>query len=534
MNCIERVTKSGILIITFLMILSLPSLAQTHEGDGPYKKLVIRGATMIDGTGAPAKGPVDIVIKGDKIVQVKSFSFSHKGQELNDEDLIQGADHVIDARGMYVTPGFIDMHTHPADFYPYKSKLYLGHGITTVRVLTFGNEGTNKMKKLRKRSSEGKIAAPRVRICQGKSSFDTPKEARKWVRSVKQNGVNCIGESGPTDPDVMAAYLSEADSLGMPTMIHIGFGNTMSAMHAAELGLDEMEHFYGLFESILKDYSLRDFPLDYNENSEDDRYPLIGWLAEQSYGPGSKQWEDLIATFKENEFILDPTMIIYQFVFNLMKARNADWMAEYAMPKLWESFHPNPLKHSGIMAKLSSVNETQWRRYLNKWMRFLYDYNLAGGRVTVGTDANSVYQLEGFSYIEEMILLEQAGLTPLEVIRSATLYGAEGIFKVKKNQWNKIKYGIIRPGKKADLVLMTENPLKDFKVLYGTGAIRLNRDTGEISRIKAIKYTIKDGIVYDSQQLLKDVRQMVKKAEQQTGIEVNIPPLLHPTDENMN
>ena len=70
------------------------------------------------------------------------------------------------------------------------------------------------------------------------------------------------------------------------------------------------------------------------------------------------------------------------------------------------------------------------------------------------------------------------------------------------------------PGKKADLVIVAENPLANFKVLYGTGHYRLNADNQAI-RTQGVRYTIKDGIVYDAQQLLADVRALVEQAKQQ-------------------
>ena len=74
-------------------------------------------------------------------------------------------------------------------------------------------------------------------------------------------------------------------------------------------------------------------------------------------------------------------------------------------------------------------------------------------------------------------------------------------------------FGIIRPGLKADLVVIDQNPLENLKVLYGTGAVRLNDDTGKVERIGGIKYTIKDGIIYDAKKLLADVREMVIRAK---------------------
>ena len=77
-------------------------------------------------------------------------------------------------------------------------------------------------------------------------------------------------------------------------------------------------------------------------------------------------------------------------------------------------------------------------------------------------------------------------------------------------------FGMIREGLKADFVVVDENPLQNLKVLYGTGTPRLNDETGEVERVGGIKYTIKDGIVYDTRQLLADVREMVRRAKMET------------------
>ncbi len=63
----------------------------------------------------------------------------------------------------------------------------------------------------------------------------------------------------------------------------------------------------------------------------------------------------------------------------------------------------------------------------------------------------------------------------------------------------------------ADLVIVEENPLENFKVLYGTGAVKLNDKTGKPERVGGVKYTVKDGIVYDAKKLLGDVAAMVEK-----------------------
>jgi len=98
-------------------------------------------------------------------------------------------------------------------------------------------------------------------------------------------------------------------------------------------------------------------------------------------------------------------------------------------------------------------------------------------------------------------LLREAGFHPLEVIRSATLNGAEAL------GWDD-KIGSIQIGKLADFVIVEENPLQNLKVLYGTGAIKLT-ESNKVVRVGGVKYTIKDGVIYDATKLLLDVKQMV-------------------------
>src|SRR5262245_55936555 len=77
------------------------------EGAGPFKTMVIRGAMLIDGTGGPPRGPVDIVVSGNRISAVRNAGTP--GVPLRPDRAPQ-ADHEIDATGMYVMPGFVDLH----------------------------------------------------------------------------------------------------------------------------------------------------------------------------------------------------------------------------------------------------------------------------------------------------------------------------------------------------------------------------------------------------------------------------------------
>ena len=138
-------------------------------------------------------------------------------------------------------------------------------------------------------------------------------------------------------------------------------------------------------------------------------------------------------------------------------------------------------------------------------MAFVNEYKNRGGRVTAGSDSGFIFQLYGFAYIRELELLREAGFHPLEVIRTATLNGAEALGMADK-------IGSVEVGKYADFVIIEENPLSNLKVLYGTGAIKLTEEN-EVVRVGGVKYTIKDGIIYDAKQLLREVKIMVDKAK---------------------
>ena len=148
-------------------------------------------------------------------------------------------------------------------------------------------------------------------------------------------------------------------------------------------------------------------------------------------------------------------------------------------------------------------------------MTFINEYKNRGGRVTAGSDSGFIYQLYGFGFIRELELLREAGFHPLEVIKAATLNGAEAL-----GAENKI--GSIEVGKLADMVILEENPLENLKTLYGTGAIKLN-DKNEIVRVGGVKFTIKDGIIYNSKMILNDVKNIVLKAKAKQSFEIKQP-----------
>ena len=511
---------------------NLPSLIPApdrglDEGLGPFPRLVIRGATLINGTGAPPIGPVDIVIENNRISDIAYVGYP--GLEIDEAGRPSSGDYEIDAHGKYVMPGIVDMHTHtggptssPEAEYTYK--LWMGHGITTVRGVPSGNDGDLEFAlSEKKRSQENEIVAPRIfsyHVLGSGKDFHrqkilTPEAARKWVRYIAKKGADGL-KLNSHRPAIMAALLDEAKKLGLGSTAHLGQMGVaqMNAQDAARLGLGTLTHYYGLFESMYENHDVQPWPSDMNYNNEQHRFGQVARQWNLIAGRGSEKWESLLQEFIVADFTLDPTFGTYSAGRDVMRMRNADWHKEYTLPTQWNFYTPNRESHGAYWFYWTTEDEVAWKNFYRVWMQFVNDYKNMGGRVTVGSDSGFIYQLYGFGTILEMEMLQEAGFHPLEVIRSATMYGAEALFEPKGKE---IEFGVIRPGMLADMVVVDENPLENLKVLYGTGAVRLNDVSGDPERTNGILYTIKDGIMYDAKRLLADVREMVISQKEELG-----------------
>lgn len=509
---------------------SIPPAPPRAEGEGPYPRLILRGATVINGTGAPPRGPMDVVIEGNRIVDVKSVG--NPGAEIDPEKRPELGDdgREIDATGLYVLPGFVDMHGHiggkeqgtPAE---YVFKLWMGHGITTIRDPSCGN-GVDFCLEHRAKSAANEITAPRIlayiAFGQGRDEpFTTPEEARQWINAMADKGVDGFKFFGYR-PDIMKAAIEAARERGLRSACHHAQMDVarVDVLTTARWGLTTMEHWYGLPEALFDDRTVQDYPVDYNYNNEQHRFGQAGRLWRQAAAPGSARWEAVMTELLALDFTIDPTLTIYEASRDLMRARRAEWHEEYTLPSLWDFYRPNRDSHGSYWFAWTTADEIAWRDNYRLWMRFLSDYKNRGGRVTTGSDSGYIYKLYGFGYVRELELLQEAGFHPLEVVRAATLSGAEALGLADR-------IGSVEPGKLADLVVVEENPLADFKVLYGTGAIRVN-EANEVARVGGVKYTIKDGIVYDARQLLADVRRMVREAKDAAGREIVQPGMEKP------
>ena len=508
--------KKIIILFSLFFVISIGAQNE-YKGDGPYSQLIIRGVMLINGDGAPPRGPIDIVVENNKIVNIQVVGYP--GVAINEarRPKLKPGGHELDASGMYLLPGFVDMHGHiggvaqGADW-DYVFKLWMAHGVTTVREPS--GRSIDWTLDLKRKSENNEIIAPRIFAYTGfgqtTSSFNplndapisTPEMARKWVRANAEKGADGIKFFG-AEPEIMAAALDENKKLGLGSACHHAQLSVArwNVLHSARAGLTSMEHWYGLPEALFDDRTIQDYPLDYNYQNEQHRFEEAGKLWKQAAEPYSEHWNNVMNELLELDFTLDPTFNIYEASRDLQRARRAEWHEDYTLPSLWKFYEPSKISHGSYWHYWGTEQEIEWKRNFQLWMTFINEYKNRGGRVTTGSDSGFIYQLYGFAYIRELELLREAGFHPLEVIRSATLNGAEAL------GWDD-KIGSVQIGKLADFVIVEENPLLNLKALYGTGAIKLTADN-EVVRVGGVKYTIKDGIIYDAKRLLADVKAMV-------------------------
>jgi imidazolonepropionase-like amidohydrolase len=432
------------------------------------------------------------------------------------------AEHEIDGTGMYLMPGFVDPHVHAGGApknqdAEYAYKLWMAHGVTTVRGVPIGGNTWSVREK--ERSAKNEIVAPRIYNYQrpgsgwDQGSIDTPEKATAYVEWAAKNGVDGL-KLGAERPDIMKALLAAARTHGLGSTAHLQQSGVahMNAIKAARLGLGSVTHFYGHFESLLKDHVVQPWPVDMNANDEQWRFGQVARLWDKIHAPGSPEWKAYLEEHLKLGTVFDPTLTIYSAGRHVSAFRNADWHDKYTLPSLMDFYTPSRTAHGSYWFDWTTEDEVAWRNFYQVWFKLVNDYKKMGGRVTTGSDSGFIYQTYGFGYVNELEMLQEAGFHPLEVIQAATMNGA---LTLEEPKGKAPEYGVVRAGMLADMVIVDQNPLHNFKVLYGNGHVKLNDATGKVERVGGVKYTIKDGIVYDAKQLLADVAAMVEKQKRE-------------------
>jgi imidazolonepropionase-like amidohydrolase len=459
------------------------------------RRLLIHNATVVDGNGTPARGPMNIVVENGMIAEVTPLDAVALSRGAPPGMAGQGgrvaADAVIDATGKYVLPGLINAHAHLQEErggkpqpIEYELNLWLACGITAVR-----DVGSNTMRALdlRRQSGEGKIAAPRIFVYPMFGRVKDAAAARARVRELKEVGADGIKILG-IDRDLMEAMMGEARALGLRVAHHAGVEET-NAWDDIRLGTTSIEHWYGIPDAAL-DAGVQNFPATYNYNNEADRFRHAGRLWREA---NPERLKKVLGEMAKANVAWDPTLDIYEASRDLQRAQTQPWFGEYLHPTLEEYFRPNAANHGSYFTAWSSTDETYWKENYQIWMAALREFDRLGGVIGIGDDAGFIYQMYGFGLIRGMELHQEAGFHPIRVIQQATgnnakILGQDG------------KLGRVRAGYAADLIVVNGNPLENLKALYPAGGPG------------GVEWTVKDGIPYHGPTLMRRVREIVAAA----------------------
>ena len=478
--------------VFFLSALVLKSETRGVESGHRYDELVIRNVTVIDGKGTPPRGPMDIILRGNKIHSVRSAD--------RRTETYRNSPHVLDGSGLYALPGLINLHAHIHDNrggvpipFEYLYKLWLSCGITTVRDV---GSDYDKTLKERQKSQEGSVAAPRIFLYM-RAGGRTPEEMRQSIQEIKKHegdGVKIFG----MDRDIMKAALMISHELGYRVAHHVGVEET-DAWDDAAFGVTSIEHWYGVPDAALR--GSQNFSAGYNYSNESDRFRYAGRLWREA---DPEKLTKVLRTLVDKGVSWCPTFVIYEANRDLLRAKNQPWFSDYLHPTLEEYFKPSPSNHGSYHWNWTTTDEVFWRENYMIWMKAVREFASIGGIVGAGEDAGYIYMLYGFSLIRELELHQEAGFHPIDVIMNATGNNARILGKEKE-------LGRVRNGYLADIVLVDGNPLENLKYLYPTGVMEL--DQGKLVRKGGAKWTIKDGFIYHAPTLLEDVKNLVSQAK---------------------
>jgi len=404
----------------------------------PPKDVVIalEGATLIDGSGGPPRSDALVIVRNGHIEAIA---------RVNEIPVPRGA-MVVDLAGKTIIPGLIDAHAHVERW---ASGRYIAWGVTTVRDL---HSNTDSALALRNALNLGSVLGPRMftsgAMIDGvpptyanASGVATPDDARRAVDKHAVAGVDYLKVYTKITPALLQAILDEAGKLRLTVAAHLG---KTDALTAGRAGVVSIEHMAGVVQAATGDPSYADAHNSF----------LAGWTTEE------KGWASLDSAavartaraLAQTRVAIVPTLVVHDMLSRLDNPILLTRPGMEDVPDNAQSVRsvPSLLQRTGW----KSADFEAFRRSRRRQDQFVREYKRAGGAIVAGSDAANQLLIPGYSLHEEMSLLVDAGLTPLEAITAATRRGAQLL--------RADSLGILTPGKVADLVVLNANPTRNI------------------------------------------------------------------------
>jgi len=412
--------------------------------------ILILHAEVIDVVSGEVRSDMTIGIRNDSIIAIQK---SARGLS---------AVKTIDATGKYVIPGLWDMHVHfrGGDELIQENKnllpLFIANGITGVREA--GGDMTTEIFKWRKQIKNGSLIGPKIYTSGPK--LDGPRAT--WAGSIpvitKEDAVIAIDSLEQMNVDFIKLYdsrvtreayiwiLEEAERRGITTSGHMPF--TVMLEEAVSAGLGSVEHLY---------YVLKGASTEEQAVTEDNINRTAGFWGSMTRLMDSYTDEQAAKAFqllKDNDTYVVPTMHVGNTLSYLDRDdHTSDEYLNYIGDGIIETYQGRIRS-----AARASEDFVAMRHRLNTAFRNLVPkLNTAGVTLLAGSDAgaSNSYIYQGISLHQELAALVEAGLTPIEALKTATINGAKFL---KADNF----YGSLEVGKSGDLLILDANPLEDI------------------------------------------------------------------------
>src|ERR687895_175759 len=394
---------------------------------------VLAGPTLIDGTGDQPIPNAVVIINGSEIVAVTNETEYRDQYYYSLTNNETARVNILNLTGKYVIPGLFDMHAHVAgvrknsynqNFSENALEMLLDYGITTIR----NPAGpTNQSIALKHNVSEGNIEGPEIftagRLLNGpqiaipfvEKQISTEEQAREEVRYQAAAGVDYVKLYVGLPPNLVKAAIDEAHSQGIGVIGHL-YMTTWT--DAANLGIDALAHGVPVNPFLLPSGDKREQFLENNGG------PFDHFLWLDLVDLNSTEIEEMVNALVENDIPVDPTLSIYEA---MLKGDTHD-----------DHFY-------------DPQNQLRWAKVL-KLTKIMYDN---GVQILSGSDIPNFGLIPGASLHNELELLVEAGIKPLEVIEIATNNGATALGIDER-------VGTIQPEKQADMIVLSANPVENI------------------------------------------------------------------------